>query len=202
MVWRDIVSKNLDVKGKTANNIMQWYYANSLVVNRRYQRKLLWTLQENRLFIDSIMNLYPTPSIILSTYEEDTDGKLVDCYEIIDGLQRLNVIVRFVNNEYGIILDGRKYYFDIQYITTAYTKKLNRELIQREPILPLDMCNAFVDAKLPVILTVQKEDRNKRIEQILSRINSSEGKLSDYDLKQASSTGEFLDMVRRVATNI
>ncbi len=204
MVWRDlIVSESLDVKGKTANNIMQWYYADSLVVNRRYQRKLVWTLQENRLFIDSIINLYPTPSIILSTYEEkNEDGKMVDCYEIIDGLQRLNAIVRFVNNEYGIMLDDKEYYFDMQYVPTAYTKKLNGELIQKEPVLSPDMCNAFVDAELPVILTVQKEDRNKKIEQIFSRINSSGRKLSAHDLRQASSAGEFPDLVRRVAMNI
>lgn len=204
MAWRDlIVSENLDVKGKTANNIMQWYYADSLVVNRRYQRKLVWTLQENRLFIDSIINLYPTPSIILSTYEEkNEDGKMVDCYEIIDGLQRLNAIVRFVNNEYGIMLDDKEYYFDMQYVPTAYTKKLNGELIQKEPVLSPDMCNAFVDAELPVILTVQKEDRNKKIEQIFSRINSSGRKLSAHDLRQASSAGEFPDLVRRVAMNI
>ncbi len=64
------------------------------------------------------------------------------------------------------------------------------------------MCNAFVDAELPVILTVQKEDRNKKIEQIFSRINSSGRKLSAHDLRQASSAGEFPDLVRRVAMNI
>lgn len=197
------MSENLDVKGKTANNIMQWYYADSLVVNRRYQRKLVWSIQENRLFIDSIINRYPTPSIIVSAYEEvNEDGKFIDCYEIIDGLQRLNAIVRFVNNEYGIMLNDKEHFFDMQFIPTAYTKKLNGELVQREPVLPFDMCNAFVDAELPVILTVQKEDRDKKIEQIFSRINSSGRKLSAHDLRQASSAGEFPDLVRRVAMDI
>ena len=31
-----VVSEKLDVKGKTINQVMQWFYHNELVVNRRY----------------------------------------------------------------------------------------------------------------------------------------------------------------------
>ena len=88
------VSESLDVKGRTINEVMRWYYEGSLIVNRKYQRKLVWDLQEKRLFIDSIINKYPTPSIIVSRYEgTDTDGKSIDIYEILDSSQRCKVIV-------------------------------------------------------------------------------------------------------------
>ena len=58
---------------------------------------------------------YTTPSIIISSFEEQTfTGELKDYYEIIDGLQRLNAIVSFVNNDYGILVDGVEYFYDMQ----------------------------------------------------------------------------------------
>lgn len=197
-----IVSENLDVKGKTVNDIMRWYYDDALIVNRKYQRKLVWTLEEKRLFIDSIINKYPTPSIIVSTYEiKDESGNIKDYYEIIDGLQRLNAIVSFVNNEYGIIIGNKEYFYDMQFTPTALTKKLRGELKQRKDSLSFDVCQDFSGAEIPIILTTQRENRNEKIEQIFGRINSSGRKLSAHDLRQASSIGEFPDLVRRVATD-
>ncbi len=203
MNWREnIVSEELDPRGKTINEIMRWYYDDSLIVNRRYQRKLVWTLEEKQLFIDSIINKYPTPSIILSTYEDkDKFGNTKVFYEIIDGLQRLNAIVSFVNNEFGVIYEGKEYFYDMQYTPTALTKKNNGELQQQPSILSTDACQDFAGFEMPIILTTQRVDRDKKIEQIFSRINSSGRKLSAHDLRQASSVGEFPDLVRRVATH-
>ena len=132
MDWREsVVSEELDPRGKSINEIMRWYYTDSLIVNRKYQRKLVWTLKEKQLFIDSIINKYPTPSIILSAYEgEDESRKVKVFYEIIDGLQRLNAIVSFVNNDYGIDWNGEECYYDTQYTPTALTRRNNNELHQ------------------------------------------------------------------------
>ena len=35
------MSENLDVKGKSINEIMRWYYDDRIIINRRYQRKLV-----------------------------------------------------------------------------------------------------------------------------------------------------------------
>ncbi len=197
-----IVSEELDPRGKTINEIMRWYYEDSLIVNRRYQRKLVWTLGEKQLFIDSIINKYPIPSIILSAYEDkDSFGNIKVFYEIIDGLQRLNAIVSFVNNEFGIIYKGKEYFYDMQYTPTALTKKNKGELHQHPLVLPADICQDFAGFDMPIILTTQRVNRDKKIEQIFSRINSSGRKLSAHDLRQASSIGVFPDLVRRVAAN-
>ena len=204
MDWREsVVSEELDPRGKSINEIMRWYYTDSLIVNRKYQRKLVWTLKEKQLFIDSIINKYPTPSIILSAYEgEDESHQVKVFYEIIDGLQRLNAIVSFVNNDYGIDWNGEECYYDTQYTPTALTRRNNNELHQHANVLPAEICQDFADFEMPIILTTQRVDREKKIEQIFSRINSSGRKLSAHDLRQASSIGEFPDLVRRVATNL
>lgn len=188
----NVVSQKLDVKGKTIFQITKWYYADSLIVNRRYQRKLVWSLDEKRLFIDSILNGYPTPSIIVSYY----NGGERESYEIIDGLQRLNAIVSFVDNEYGIMVNGKEHFFDLT--SVGATDRLDK---QRQPVLTRDICDKFVEQEIPVVVTEQHKNREECIEKIFQRINSSGRKLSAHDIRQASSDGEFSDLIRRIAAD-
>ena len=67
-------------------------YVKKFLVNRRYQRKLIWTIEEKSAFINSIMNGYPVPLILLAEVNYDNSS----VYEIIDGMQRLNAIVSFI----------------------------------------------------------------------------------------------------------
>ena len=90
------VSDKLDVKGWSVESLYILMWKNQMFVNRRYQRKLVWNLEENQLFIDSLLSKYPVPSIILSEYEVKIDDDIDDNYEIIDGLQRLNAIALFM----------------------------------------------------------------------------------------------------------
>ena len=63
-------------------SLYDWYRTGTLIVNRSYQRKLVWTLEEKQKLIDSILNQYPVPLILLA--ERRTDKK--NEYELIDGL--------------------------------------------------------------------------------------------------------------------
>jgi uncharacterized protein with ParB-like and HNH nuclease domain len=82
--------------------IYNWYRNGSLLVNRRYQRKLVWTLAEKQKLIDSILNAYPIPLILLVDKSAPSGLKL----EILDGLQRLHTIVSFIENGFPTE-DGR-----------------------------------------------------------------------------------------------
>lgn len=81
-------------------------------MNRRYQRKLVWTLEEKRKLIDSILHDYPVPLILLAELRSGTHaGK----FEIIDGMQRLNAIFTFI--EHGFDLNGKR--FDLKQFSRA-----------------------------------------------------------------------------------
>ena len=193
------VSEKLDVKGKTINQIARWYFNDELFVNRRYQRKLVWSLEEKKLFIDSIINKYPTPSIMINDFQELIDGKEYQRYEIVDGLQRLNAIFSFIIGEFGIEHENQIKYFNISHIPSAGVLLKDKNWKNHDNLLPDDICADFADSELPIILSGQ--DANK-IEEIFRRINSSGKKLSSHDLRQAGSTGNFADLVRRVACRI
>ncbi|MGA3062152.1 MAG: DUF262 domain-containing protein, partial [Methylocystis sp.] len=69
-------------------SVYTWYREDRLYVNRRYQRKLVWTLNEKQKLIESILKRYPIPAILIAE-QEDKQG----VFEIIDGLQGLHAIV-------------------------------------------------------------------------------------------------------------
>lgn len=63
-----------------------------------YQRKSgVWSEEKKSFLIDSIMKNYPIPAIFLRpTVDEDT-GKTT--YDIVDGKQRLETIIQFINDK-------------------------------------------------------------------------------------------------------
>ncbi len=92
-------------RGMSVTEAYRSFRAHEFVVNRRYQRKLVWTEEEKAALIDSILRQYPIPLILLAEHRHDqAPGK----YQIIDGMQRLNAIFSFIENAYS--LDEK--YFD------------------------------------------------------------------------------------------
>ena len=53
-------------------SVYAWYRDDKLYVNRRYQRKLVWTLEEKQRLIESILKRYPIPAILLAEREDST----------------------------------------------------------------------------------------------------------------------------------
>ena len=62
--------------------------------------------------IDSILRGYPIPLILFAEFVGD-DGRTY--YEVLDGMQRLNAIVGFIENEYPV----SEKYFDITQLARA-----------------------------------------------------------------------------------
>ncbi len=62
-----------------------------------YQRKSVWSEEKQSFFIDSILKNFPVPPIFLHQKIDLSSGKTQ--YDVIDGKQRLNSIIRFIKNE-------------------------------------------------------------------------------------------------------
>lgn len=82
------IQQELTVRGEQVERIFINYVDRKYTVNRRYQRKLIWTIEEKQNFIDSIINGFPVPIILLADPRGNRDGSL----EIIDGMQRMDAI--------------------------------------------------------------------------------------------------------------
>ena len=187
---------NLTIKNDSVQSLYVNYCKNAFLVNRKYQRKLVWTLEEKKNFINSIASEYPVPLVLLARVERND----AEYYEIIDGMQRFEAIFSFLDNAYPVQINGIEGYFDLE--TLAKTKELLDKgvLSQGKPILPRDICIKIVEYQLPISISTFKE--SKDIEEIFRRINATGRRLSSQDLRQAGAISNFSDIVRKISTHI
>lgn len=183
----------LDSTPKSVQTLYSWYTQNRLFVNRRYQRKLVWTLEEKQRLIESLLKKYPVPAIILA--ERPSDGN----YEIIDGLQRLHSIVSFIENSFTTI-DGK--YFDVAQFPTA-KDRLDREQFTT-PDDPLTTSAEEVSLVLDYTLaiSVMRGSADEEIDDVFGRINTYGHQLSDQERRQAGVQDQFSALVRTLACNL
>lgn len=171
------------------------YVKGQYIVNRNYQRKLVWTQEEKKAFIDSIYNHYSVPLILVADKSDNQSLK----YEIIDGMQRLNAIFSFIENEFPIKINGEDMYFDLDTLADTIARRSKNEIQQKYPILDRNICIDIVSYQLPIsYVTADKTD----IEEIFRRINSYGRQLSNQEIRQAGALGVFPSMVRKVASQI
>ena len=186
---------DLLIRNESIQLLYNWYRNGKFLVNRKYQRKLVWTLEEKQNFINSIAHSYPIPLFLLANLEKDSSL----CYEIIDGMQRLEAIFSFLNGEYSVEIGDDIGYFDLE--TMAETKALMDigELTQRRPVLSRNTCVTIANYPMPLSITCFEDDE---IEEIFRRINATGRQLSSQDLRQAGATGAFSNIVRKISTEI
>ena len=184
--------QELVVRGEQIERIYSNFLDKKYNVNRRYQRKLIWTLEEKQSFIDSIINGYPVPIILLAEPAGKIDGTL----EIIDGMQRLNAITSFINNEF--LVKGT--YFDLN--TVAVTKELldNGRVTQRTPVMSRPDCVAI--ASYPIPLSIYEFAEDGSVDEVFRRINYGGRQLSRQELRAAGATNNFADCVRIISSRV
>jgi hypothetical protein len=171
-----------------------WFREDKLIVNRRYQRKLVWTLEEKQKLLDSILSKYPIPAILLSKIEGPKEN-----YEIIDGIQRMHAILSFIETSYPL-QDGR--YFDLSYFSTA--KELSDRSVFSDQsagkIIDSAACSTILNYQ--VSLSILRKATNKEVNEVFDRINTYGHRLSDQERRQAGVQSKFAEIVRNLACSV
>lgn len=187
---------SINSKSDSIQVVYDNYLNDKYVVNRRYQRKLVWTQNEKQTFVDSILNNYSVPLFLLA--QTNLPNGDIE-YEIIDGMQRLNAIVAFIENEFPILYNGEKCYFNLDTLASTLNGLKKGIIQQRNPILSKDVCLRIVSYQIPFSYIVADQSS---IEEIFRRINSYGKQLSNQEIRQAGAIGTFSDIVRVVAATI
>ena len=193
---KEINGKKIDVDGWTINDIFESYIRNELLVDQRCQRKLVWSLEDKALFIDSLMNKFPIPNIMMVEYEDDENKTT---YGIIDGLQRVNAIISFMLGEFSVKVNERIGYFNVKAAPDTFDLLQEGKIVQKEPVLDKQICTDFRGYKLPIIST---SHNTTTIDEIFKRLNSTGTKLSKHDLRQAGVLNKFSQLVREISSMV
>lgn len=175
-------------------SVYSWYREDKLFVNRRYQRKLVWTLEEKQRLIESILKRYPIPAILIAE-RKGGDGS----YEIIDGLQRLHAIVSFIETSFKT-LDEK--YFDVKHFPTAkgYADQGLFEIAAADDLLSQKEVSSVLDYTLA--LSVMRNATDEEVNDVFGRINTYGHRLSDQERRQAGVENDFSQMVRQIACTV
>lgn len=181
----------LDSQSRSLQSLYSWFADGKLSVNRRYQRKLVWTLTEKQKLIESVLNQYPVPAILLA--EREDDG-----YEIIDGLQRLHALMSFIETEFATAAGQR---FDVSRFATAQTRAEEGIFaIESGDLLSPREVGTFLDYNMPV--SVMRGASESEIDDVFARINTYGHRLSDQERRQAGVQDKFAAMVRELACDV
>lgn len=184
--------QDLTVKGESIERLYTQYRERRYLVNRRYQRKLVWTLDEKVNFIDSIKSGFPVPIVLFA----EARGNKENLLEIIDGMQRLNAVMSFIENDYAV---GGEY-FDLE--TMATTKLLldTSEVRQKSPKMSRAVCVQIAAYLVPI--SIYEFAVTENVDEVFRRINSGGRKLSRQELRSAGATGYFAQVVRKISAKV
>src|SRR5258706_1681289 len=79
---------------------------NRIQLDPLYQRLSdIWSLEKRQLLIDSILNDYDIPKLYFHILPHDEKIKTGKEYAVIDGRQRIETILKFVNGDFSLAKD-------------------------------------------------------------------------------------------------
>lgn len=187
------MQNNLNIRGEPIQTVYTNFRLGKFIVNRRYQRKLVWTLIEKQRFIDSLINQYPVPLFLGVAFEHPSRGS---CFEILDGMQRLEAITSFIEGQYRV--EGG--YFDLSIV--AETNRLLQEdkLEQKFPTLDFEACTNILNYPLPISTSTYTITAN--VDETFRRINTGGVRLSTHEVRQAGAISDFPQLVRKCSMYI
>lgn len=189
----------LKVESRSIQRFYDEYLNNEYQVNRRYQRKLVWTLQQKQNLIDSIIKGLPLPLLLLARIE--TPGN-VPGFEIVDGLQRLDAIVSYINNEFS--WNGK--FFNLEAMASTKERQddeedpLTQRGIEDDGVLGRDLSRLIANYELP--FSIFETDSYSEVDEVFGRINSSGRLLSPHEVRQAGVLNRLAELVRSLSATV
>lgn len=136
----------------------------SIVKDPPYQRNGdVWSLEKKQLLIDSIINRYDIPKIYFHKYTREESRKNGKQFAVIDGRQRLETIVKFIEGKFSLGEDFE--YLEDENIDASGMNY--SELAKSYPKIK----SRFDAFSLPIV-TVETDDI-ELIEDMFSRLNEA-----------------------------
>lgn len=184
---------------KTIAELRDLFDNKQIELSPPYQRKPAWNSKQRRLLLSSLFNGIPIPALIFHKHFLFGHGKAKDVFDVLDGKQRLETILHFIQKieiedeeELWVEFNDPKTEKKVRlYFDELKLKKVNKEY---ENILP-----NFWQYPIPII-EFNEEDlcdifgRNVASKEVFVRINSTGSPLKKHEIRHALWAGEFFKL--------
>jgi hypothetical protein len=162
---------------KSISDVVTMMKSNDIVLDPDYQRNYIWDNKKASLLIESILLNVPIPIIYVSEEEDST-------WSVIDGLQRLNSLLRYFNGEFK--LAGLEVLRELNgCVYSRLNPKASR--ILRNGILR--------------IILIFKESHPEIKYEIFMRLNRGAIQLNEQELRNCLYRGKLNDLLKQLRTN-
>ncbi|MEH8031852.1 DUF262 domain-containing protein [Gallibacterium anatis] len=151
-----------------------------------YQRQFRWEDERQSKLIESLLLGIPIPNIFMAT---NNDGS----WEVIDGVQRLTTIIRFMDNQ-----DAKNRTNVQDTLTLKSLEKLPSFNKQSFTKLPHKIKLDFMLRTLKVTTLTDKSDLDVRFD-LFERLNTGGIKLTAQEIRSCVFRGNFNEFVKRMA---
>lgn len=121
-----------------------------LIVDRKYQRASNWDVNMQKLFIDSMLREYPVPLVYIHKQE--------DKYYIVDGQQRINAIITYLENKLRLLSPANNPKLFPKYLTEKVCEWSDKKFNE----LNNEMQQSFKGLLLSIALIEDAEDMEIR----------------------------------------
>lgn len=157
-------------------NLVNDVRTGKLIPDAYFQRNLVWRDAHNKDFIETILLGYPFPQIFISKGKVDIE-KMATISCIVDGQQRTNAIIQFINDD-----------FQVQ-------GKLFSELSDDEK-------SAFLKYEVAVI-ELDLDNSDPKVNDIFQRINRTSNSLTTIEkLASQYSTSEYMFVAKFLTDHV
>jgi hypothetical protein len=173
----------MEITRRTTTQDVSWFIDlhknNQLDLDPTYQRRSVWSPKDRRFFLDTIFRGFPSPAIFLNKKINEV-GKTV--YAVVDGKQRLETIIKFIDNQISIARD---------YGDTRLDGKKWRNIKSDQ-----DLAMIFWNYVIPVEFINVIEGTNY-VNEVFDRMNRNSLRLVDQELRHAKWDGWFITFVEK-----
>lgn len=163
-------------KPRTAciNDFREWKNREELVLAPEFQRREVWSPKARSYLIDTILNSFPIPAIYIRQKIDLAAQKTIR--EVIDGQQRINAILDYINDKFAVSSIHSKKYGGLKF------SELPKEIKER-----------FLEYDLSVVYLVGADDSD--VLEVFARINSYTVVLNPQEKLNAEFSGKFKQTV-------
>ena len=151
------------------SDLVEWFEQKKIRINRKFQRRAVWTPTAKAFLIDTVLRELPIPKIYIRTIVDLKSKK--SFREVVDGQQRLRAIVEFSRDQIRLTRKSGEY-SGLRY------SDLDPEIQER-----------FLSYPVSVGQLINASDDD--VLEIFSRLNSYTVKLNSQELRHAQFQGLF-----------
>ncbi|GHU62196.1 hypothetical protein FACS189445_4990 [Spirochaetia bacterium] len=173
-------------ESRSCADLYRMYEQKSLDIQPEFQRDVVWKNPDQTRFIDSLIKQLPIPSLCFS-YDSKQQKWLV-----IDGLQRINTIIRFLKGDDWVLAKVEDIESGISGVSAAAIK--NDEKL-------IDYYRRVENSTIPItVLRCDYSDKRhlSYLFTIFHRLNSTGLKLNNQEIRNCIYSGPFNRMLQEL----